>query len=352
MLLFNVKYALKRFHDLTRKATIQAIPVHILTHSSRLSPCGHIACLACLKQWFMTPTAEEDPDDPDDPIHRTKTCPQCRTHVTARPVPIFLVKNIIHDLQEASLLPVNQAGSADKVPPPEEDLWAEMFHSPCNCCGGEHPTSDEFDGGSEEEEGLEGTDDEVDDENWDSDLTDEQFSQILMQTLSVREFTAIQQRLRDHNTEWVQPCWVPPTRHISSSAVTEADVVGMDLDPPTLLKLLRRGASKRMVQKYQMTYNRQLGIIAYVNMTPSSRQWVNLGWIVQRHKDDEDGTAFMEAVRDEIEKFPVRYGYVPGPYGSRMLVRLEPYDVEFPDYGDQDSDLWMPDDEDEGMLID
>lgn len=293
----------------------------------------------------MTLTTEEDPDDPDDPIHRRKTCPQCRTHVTARPVPIFLVKNIIHDLQEAGLLSVNQAGSADEVPPPEEDPWAEMFHSPCNCCGGEHPTSDEFDEDSEDEEALEGTDDEVDDENWDSDLTDEQLSQILMQTLSVREFTAVQQRLRDHNnTQWVHPCWVPPTHHIPSSFVTEADVVDMDLDPLTLLKLLRRGASKRMVEKYQMNYNRQLGIIAYVNMTPSSRQWVNLGWVVLRHKDDEDGTAFMEAVRDEIEKFPVRYRYVPASYG--VLVRLQPY-VEVPDYGDQDSDIWMPDDEEE-----
>jgi len=287
----------------------------------------------------MTPTAEEDPDDPDDPIHRTKTCPQCRTHVTARPVPVFLVKNIIHDLQEAGLVSVNQADSADEVRPPEEDPWAEMFHSPCNCCGGEHPTSDEeFDEDSEEEEAL-----EEDDEDWDSDFTDEHQ---LMQTLSVREFTAVQQRLRDQNTEWVPPNWVPPTRRIPSSAVTEADEVDMDLDPLMLLKLLRRGASKRMVEKYQMTYNRQSGITACINMTPTSRQWVNLGWVVVRHKDDQDGTAFMEAVQDEIEKFPGRYGYIAGPHGSRMLIRLQPND-EVLDYGNHDSDVWMPDDEED-----
>lgn len=290
----------------------------------------------------MTPTSEEDPDDPDDPLHRTKICPQCRTHVTARPVQVFLVKNIIHDLQDANILSMHQSGSAGEVPPPEEDPWAEMFYSPCNCCGGEHPCSDEeFDEDSEEEEVLEGTDE--DDEDWDSDFLDDQ---LLMQSLSLREFTAVQQRLRDHNTQWVPPCWVPPTHPIPSSAVTEADVVDMDLDPPTLLKLLRRGASKRMVEKYQMTYGRRLGITAYVNMTPTSQQWVNLGWTVLRHKDDEDGTAFMESVRDEIEKFPGRYAYVATPYGSRMLVRLQP-NLEIPDYGDQDSDLWIPDEEDE-----
>jgi hypothetical protein len=300
----------------------------------------------------MTPTGEEDPDDPDDPIHRRKTCPQCRTHVTARPVPIFLVKNIVHDLQEAGLLSGNQTSSADGVPPSEEDPWVEVFHSPSDCCGGEHSTSDEeFDEDSEGEEAPEGTDEEVDDEDWDSDYytDEEQVSQMLMLTLSVRDFTAVQQRLRDRNTQWVPPCWIPPTHHIPSSAVTEADVVDMDLDPLTLLKLLRRGASKRMVEKYQMTYNRQLGITAYVNMTPTSRQWVNLGWRVPRHKDDEDGTAFMEAVRDEIEKFPGRYGYVAGPYGSRMLVRLQP-NVEVPDYGDQDSDIWNRDDEETGYF--
>ncbi len=295
----------------------------------------------------MTPTSEEDPEDPDDPIHREKTCPQCRTLVTARPVPIFLVKNIIHDLQTAGLLSLNQAGEADGVSPPEEDPWAEMFHSPCNCCGGEHATSDEeFDEESEEEGALDGTDEELDDEGWDSDFTDEQSSHLFMQGLSVREFTAVQQRLRDHNTEWVAPCWVPPIQHTPSSAVIGTEVVDMDLDLLTLLKLLRRGASKRMVEKYQMTYTRQSGITAFVNMTPTTRQWVNLGWVVLRHKDDEDGTAFMEAVRDEIEKFPIRYGYVTGPYGSRMLVRLQP-NFEVPNYGDQDSDIWMPDDEED-----
>jgi hypothetical protein len=306
-----------------------------------------MACLACLKQWFMTPTADEDPEDPDDPIRRTKTCPQCRTLITARPVPVFLVKNIIHDLQTAGLLSLNQEGEADEVPPPEEDPWAEIFHSPCNCCGGEHPTSDEeYDEESEEEGGLDSTDEELDDEGWGSDFTDEASPHLLMQRLSVREFTAVQQRLRDHNTEWAPPCWIPPTQQVPSSAVTEADVVDMDVDSQTLLKLLRRGASKRMAEKYHMSYSRQLGITAFVNMTPTSRQWVNLGWVVLRHKDDEDGTAFMEAVRDEIEKFPIRYGYVTGPYGSRMLVRLQP-NGEVTDYGDLDSDIWMLGDEEE-----
>lgn len=290
----------------------------------------------------MTPTSEEDPEDPDDPRHRAKTCPQCRTLVTARPVPVFLVKNIIHDLQTADLLSPNQAGEDDGVPPPEEDPWAEIFHSPCNCCGGEHPSSDEeYDEESEEEGALDGTDEELDDEGWDSDFTDEQSPHMLMQGLSVREFTTVQQRLRDHNTDWVAPYWVPPIQHIPSSAVI--GVEDTDLDLLMLLKLLRRGASKRMVEKYRMTYSRQSGITAYVNMTPTTWQWVNLGWVVLRHKDDYDGTAFMEAVRDEIEKFPIRYGYVTGPYGSRMLVRLQP-NVEVPDYGDQDSDIWMPED--------
>jgi hypothetical protein len=292
----------------------------------------------------MTPTAEEDPDDPDDLIHRQKTCPQCRTRVTARPVPVFLVKNIVHDLQEAGLLSGNQASLTDEVLSPEEDPWADMFHPPCNYCGGERPTSDE-ELDEDSEEAIEGTDEEADDEDWDSDFSDEQLSQLLMHTLSVREFTAVQQRLRDHNTEWVPPCWAPPPHPIPSSAVTE-DVEDMELDPSMLLKLLRRGASKRMVEKYHMTYSRQLGITAYIIMTPTSRQWVNLGWVVQRHKDDEEGTAFMESVRDEIEKFPGRYGYAVGPYGSRMLVRLQP-NVEVPDYGDQDSDVWIPDDEEE-----
>ena len=286
----------------------------------------------------MTPTSEEDPEDPDDPKHRAKTCPQCRTLVTARPVPVFLVKNIIHDLQTADLLSPNQDGEADEVPPPEEDPWAEIFHSPCNCCGGEHPSSDEeYDEESEEEGALDGTDEELDDEGWDSDFTDEQSPHLL------REFLTVEQQLRYHNTEWVAPCWIPPIRHIPSSAVIGAE--DMDIDLLTLLKLLRRGASKRMVEKYQMNYLRRSGITAYVNMTPTTRQCVNLGWVVVRDKDDEDGTAFMEDVRDEIEKFPIRYGYIPGESGFRMLVRLQP-NGEVTDYDDQDSDAWVPEDSD------
>src|SRR5262245_8539173 len=95
-------------------------------HPFALTPCGHIACHACLVQWFTTPTngsvSEDIPVPP--PIHRKKTCPHCRGIVKEKPVCVWNVKTLVSTLAASSLLP---NPIAERPADPPADPWADIF---------------------------------------------------------------------------------------------------------------------------------------------------------------------------------------------------------------------------------
>lgn len=93
-----------------------------------LVPCGHTSCLKCLQSWFTT----IDPDAHPDDIHpvaarRKKTCPQCRTSVTHRPVPNFLIKDFAVQLEHC-LNPGNEVPSdGDDAADPWRNIFAPQY---------------------------------------------------------------------------------------------------------------------------------------------------------------------------------------------------------------------------------
>jgi hypothetical protein len=103
------------------------MPSANLAHSS-LVPCGHIACLGCLQQWFKTNVGEEDGRASPIPIIRgKKTCPHCRTKVVQRPVAAFLIKEALSTLE--TVLPVDPSTRPEPVLAAGEDLWKDIFPS-------------------------------------------------------------------------------------------------------------------------------------------------------------------------------------------------------------------------------
>jgi Zinc finger, C3HC4 type (RING finger) len=85
-----------------------------------LSPCGHVGCLECLLNWFTT---GQDEEDATDPIHREKTCPQCRTLIVLPPTPSYVLKNVIEEIGSSG--PATQSRStpvANTVNP-----WSRIF---------------------------------------------------------------------------------------------------------------------------------------------------------------------------------------------------------------------------------
>ncbi|KAF7309478.1 RING finger domain protein [Mycena indigotica] len=95
------------------------ICIELLSRPHLLVPCGHIFCSGCLEQWFRAAPAGEDEDDDmgdDFLLHREKKCPTCRARVVRRPVPTFIVKDVVNTLRPTP----PSAGT-------ENDPWKGLF---------------------------------------------------------------------------------------------------------------------------------------------------------------------------------------------------------------------------------
>jgi hypothetical protein len=65
-----------------------------------LVPCGHTSCLTCLQSWFRAlPPGVQEGDPVTRVSRRKKTCPQCRSIVTQRPVGVFLIRDFAHHVE-------------------------------------------------------------------------------------------------------------------------------------------------------------------------------------------------------------------------------------------------------------
>jgi len=101
----------------------------LLERPYALSPCGHVFCFRCLQDWFRNaPVVEQGPLSI---LQRPKVCPCCRTRITQRPIPIFVLRATINGLAElkSQLLGVESPPESPGIDTVNGDPWEEIFSS-------------------------------------------------------------------------------------------------------------------------------------------------------------------------------------------------------------------------------
>lgn len=289
----------------------------------RLSPCGHVLCVECLQEWFRkAPGADDDMDDFDNPdylLNRTKTCPCCRTYIRHRPIPVFVIKSIATALFKVKGTSPTPSSSITVDSDPWEGLFTPYSEDE-DYESGENEDEDEDHEDEDEDEEEEDDDDEDDDHS--SDWCDDVFS---YGTGSDEE---------PYEGEHVYPRWEPPTVAISDGDYILAELNNSDLN------VLRRGATHRMLQEFDMEYSREEGLIAHD--TEFNRYF--LGWNIRLSADDEAGEEYMQYLLDDMDTRPERWRiteYDDGTFDAHLLVREDDareYSINDSDYYDMDVD--------------
>jgi len=283
------------------------ICIDTLTKPFALYPCGHVLCQGCLQDWFRNapvPPDEMEMDEPLPLIFRKKTCPFCRTVIRSRPIPLFVLKNLLSIL--ATARPKNATDlSRPSSPPDLEDPWAEIFPQ----------LQSESESGAEEDEDYSDSwpldvmydDDEDEDEDEDA-------------------FQGYDNTSDDeYEGEWAMPGWEPPAHR----AATPLDPV------PALDILLRRGATYGMIEAYDVQYSHEEGLSALVDDL-----CLYLGWNIEIGEDDEDGDRFIEWCLGDMETRSDRW-YISG-HGRHRLVRRDVLE----EYNSTDTENWIGTDDD------
>jgi hypothetical protein len=251
-------------------------------------------------------------DEPLPLVFRKKTCPFCRAVIRSRPLPLFILKNLLSVLAEGKL--GGATGSSQPSPPPDlGDPWAEIFPPLRSDSGSDAEDDDEDysedeywgpfdvmydddDDGDEDVEGLQEYDDTSNDE---------------------------------YEGEWATPTWEPPIHRAATP---------LDPDPGTDV-LLRRGATYGMIESYHMEYRHSEGITMYLN-----GMCLFLGWNIELADEDEDGERFIAWCLDDMEVQPYRWSFEDNGRVHR-LVRRDALE----EYSSTDSENWIGvvDEEDE-----
>ncbi|KAI0272722.1 hypothetical protein BC834DRAFT_360683 [Gloeopeniophorella convolvens] len=289
------------------------ICIDTLTKPFALSPCGHVLCQGCLQDWFRNAPVTQDDMDIDEPLPlllRKKTCPFCRTIIRTRPLPLFILKNLLSIVNKEKSR--DEAGSSRPSPPPDlDDPWAEIFPPPRG--DSEYDEDDEdaelsddywgpYDDDDDEDAGLDDDDDDAGLGDYD-DTSDD-----------------------GYQGEWVLPAWEPPAHR-----------AGASLDPePAIDMLLRRGATHGMIDTYTVEYTHDQGVAVLVDGL-----WLYLGWNLDLSDDDEDGERFIAWCFEDMESRPDRWRF--GEDHAHRLVRVDTVQ----EYDSSDSENWIGEDGDE-----
>ncbi|KAM6496833.1 hypothetical protein JOM56_007306 [Amanita muscaria] len=305
-------------------ALLCQICIETLHRPHALSPCGHVFCLLCLQEWFRkSPVGDnddmEDLDNPRYVVLRPKSCPCCRTRITHRPIPLFILRGVTNTLaaSKAQLL-----GTSCRPESPifdhDSDPWKGIFPS------NDDDDDDESASGRRSSSHSVGADSLAEsDDRLSGRFT--QYSDGFMgygfESDSESEGAGAPYTRDDGSDDgdiYVNPRWQPPL----SFASYRSDAGGSDQENnnPTT-SLIRRGCPLQMVLSFHMTYNREEGIIAHVpslepslfldhgNIDIEMMHRIFLGWNIQ--VDDRDGCAYMQQMLTELDEYPDRWAVRP-----------------------------------------
>lgn len=320
---YELSYLHGLAHETLRVLYLSLLSYFPFTHRGlvRLSPCGHVLCQTCLQEWFRSAPASDDEmfDDsnPDPLLYRKKICPVCRTVVRARPIPLFVLKNIADLLEKAK-------GSNHQISPVPEidsvDPWAGIFFELAS-----EPSDSEEDDSDDDDDEDEDEDDEDEEEG---DYDDDQWSDEGYGTPDDGE---------PYEGPYVRPHWSPPTVNVSPD---DFPTFVRHLSP-TDLSMLSRGATLQMIMLFRMSYSHQDGLRAIVD----GSNVVYLGWNVELVPEDENGEEFMEWVTKDMHERPERWEKEEAPDGTWTARKLVPAedDEDEEEYYTSDSDVWAAD---------
>ena len=247
-------------------------------------------------------------DEPLPLVLRKKTCPFCRAVIRSRPLPLFVLKNLLSILAKGKSK--GAAAVSGTSPPPDlEDPWAEIFPS----------QRSDSDSDAEDDE----------DEDYSEDDYWAPFDVTYDDTEDVEGLQEYDDTSDDeYEGEWVSPSWEPPAQRAATP-----------LDPePHTDALLRRGATYGMIETYDMQYTHQQGLTALVD-----ELCLSLGWNIELTDEDEDGERFISWCLEDMEMRPYRWSFDDHGHIHRLVRRnaLEEYDST-------DSENWIGiEDEDE-----
>ncbi len=258
-------------------------------------------------------------DEPLPLILRKKTCPFCRAVIRSRPLPLFILKNLL------SVLATNKSsgavGSVRSSPPPDpDDPWAEIF--PPLRSGSESDAEDDEEDYSEDE--FWGPYNDIYDEDEDDDDDDDDDDEDVE---GLQEYDDTSND--EYEGEWVAPRWEPPMH---------CDSAPLDPDPGADM-LLRRGASYGMIEVYEVQYAHGEGLTAIVD-----EMCLFLGWNIELTDEDEDGGNFIAWCLDDMETKPYRWLFEEDGHIHRLVRR-----DALGEYGSTDSEKYIAGDEDEDI---
>ena len=256
-------------------------------------------------------------DEPLPLILRKKTCPFCRAVIRSRPLPLFILKNLLSILAKSKSS--GAPGSVQPSPPPDlDDPWAEIF--PPLLSGSE---SYEDDGDLSEDDywgPYDGMYDDDDDEDEDEDDDEDE------EVEGLQEYDDTSND--EYEGEWVAPKWEPPIHRVATR---------LDPDPGTDV-LLRRGATYGMIEAYDVQYAHGEGITALVD-----ELCLYLGWNIELTDGDEDGGSFIAWCLDDMVVNPYRWeGVLEGGGHIHRLVRRD----ALQEYESSDSERYIGDEDD------
>ncbi|KAF8872833.1 hypothetical protein CPB84DRAFT_1798926 [Gymnopilus junonius] len=349
-----------------------------------LSPCGHVLCLSCLREWFRKapPTLDDmdiDPEELSDPhyiLMRTKSCPSCRAVVTRRPVPVFMVKAVVSALKRSKpplaghlSLPIDDGASDfDKDNP-----WKGIFPS------SEEESVDDTSENSADEFAFDAYSEDEDEEHHEDDLDELYHPRHRFQYALYAESSdsdngeesgpddydennngheddddnngVVLEHSNVDGCDYILPHWMPPTVEVDPSAYV---VLGISSGT---IKLLQRGCSWEMMQNYDISYSHSFGIIVSLHSLDQlyasdddsdsdiqihGMNRVYLGWNIILEDNDDDGDIYMANVLDDIKVNPFRWQLTPrlGMRGAMDAKRLVPAD-EVIEYDSTDTEMWL-----------
>lgn len=301
-----------------------------------------------------------DTEDPEYIKFRTKHCPACRAVVSGRPLPVFLVRDLVGVLQKAKSSG-DIGGTAltrrSSSPYVSEDPWEGIFPNDSELEEAEAEDEEEDQGMlgfgvlySDSDSEMEGQEDEsyyydsngervemeeegsIDDEEGEDEMESDEDAE-------EEEFSD-----EGNETPYVAPQWEPPLY-----TSPEGPNVASGWHP-----LLRRGCSTWLTNTYQIKYSHANGLIAHLNsldpddvgipLYGSLRRMhrLFLGWNIRNEDNllsEHSGRLFMTQTLENFRTNPHAFVIRERPSGF-MDIHLLFRANQVADYDSTDSESW------------